>query len=240
MIAQAGESFVNQWFDGYWLVLIMKAAIVLIFFLVAPLGVGYIEHKVLAHMQGRARADVRGPVPRLGAADGRRGQVRPEGGRDPRRGRLLGLLARAGGRARPVHPAVRRDPVLGHDLHPEPRRRHLLRAGDLVGLRDRRADGRLGLREQVLADRRAPSGRAADRLRAAAGAGGRRGRDAGGDALDGRHRRGAGAGTGSSSRSRSGSSSSSSPRSPSSRGRRSTCRSRTPRSSSAPTPSTRG
>ena len=41
MIAQAGESFVNQWFDGYWLVLITKAAIVLIFFLVAPLGVGF-------------------------------------------------------------------------------------------------------------------------------------------------------------------------------------------------------
>ena len=29
MIAQAGESFVNQWFNGYWLVLITKAAIVL-------------------------------------------------------------------------------------------------------------------------------------------------------------------------------------------------------------------
>jgi NADH-quinone oxidoreductase subunit H len=46
-------SFVNQWFDQYWLVLVTKAAIVLIFFLVAPLGVGYAEHKVLAHMQGR-------------------------------------------------------------------------------------------------------------------------------------------------------------------------------------------
>jgi NADH-quinone oxidoreductase subunit H len=46
-------SFVNQWFDQYWLVLITKAAIVLIFFLVAPLGVGYAEHKVLAHMQAR-------------------------------------------------------------------------------------------------------------------------------------------------------------------------------------------
>jgi NADH-quinone oxidoreductase subunit H len=53
VIAQAGESFVNQWFDEYWLVLITKAAIVLIFFLVAPLGVGYAEHKVMAHMQGR-------------------------------------------------------------------------------------------------------------------------------------------------------------------------------------------
>jgi NADH-quinone oxidoreductase subunit H len=53
VIAQSGVSFVNQWFDQYWLVLITKAAIVLIFFLVAPLGVGYAEHKVLAHMQGR-------------------------------------------------------------------------------------------------------------------------------------------------------------------------------------------
>jgi len=44
---------VNQWFDQYWLVLVTKSAIVLIFFLVAPLGVGYAEHKVLAHMQGR-------------------------------------------------------------------------------------------------------------------------------------------------------------------------------------------
>ena len=53
MIAQSGVSFVNQWFDQYWLVLVTKSAIVLIFFLVAPLGVGYAEHKVLAHMQGR-------------------------------------------------------------------------------------------------------------------------------------------------------------------------------------------
>jgi NADH-quinone oxidoreductase subunit H len=53
VIAQAGESFVNQWFGQYWLVLVTKSAIVLIFFLVAPLGVGYAEHKVMAHMQGR-------------------------------------------------------------------------------------------------------------------------------------------------------------------------------------------
>jgi NADH-quinone oxidoreductase subunit H len=53
VIAQAGESFVNQWFDAYWLVLVAKVAIVLAFFLVAPLGVGYAEHKVLAHMQAR-------------------------------------------------------------------------------------------------------------------------------------------------------------------------------------------
>lgn len=53
MIAQSGVSFVNQWFDQYWLVLVTKTVLVLIFFLVAPLGVGYAEHKVLAHMQAR-------------------------------------------------------------------------------------------------------------------------------------------------------------------------------------------
>ncbi len=53
MIAQVTESFVNQWFDDYWLVLVTKVVFVLGFFLVAPLGVGYAEHKVLAHMQGR-------------------------------------------------------------------------------------------------------------------------------------------------------------------------------------------
>jgi NADH-quinone oxidoreductase subunit H len=53
VIAQSGVSFVDQWFDAYWLVLAVKAAVVLGFFLVAPLAVGYMEHKVLAHMQGR-------------------------------------------------------------------------------------------------------------------------------------------------------------------------------------------
>ena len=53
MIAQAGVSYVDQWLDGYWLVLVVKAAIVLVFFLTAPLAVGYTEHKVLAHMQAR-------------------------------------------------------------------------------------------------------------------------------------------------------------------------------------------
>jgi NADH-quinone oxidoreductase subunit H len=53
VIGQSGVSFVDQWFDAYWLVLIVKAAVVLVFFLTAPLGIGYMEHKVLAHMQGR-------------------------------------------------------------------------------------------------------------------------------------------------------------------------------------------
>jgi NADH-quinone oxidoreductase subunit H len=53
VIAQEGVSFVDQWFDAYWLALVVKAAVVLVFFLVAPLAVGYMEHKVLAHMQSR-------------------------------------------------------------------------------------------------------------------------------------------------------------------------------------------
>jgi NADH-quinone oxidoreductase subunit H len=53
VIAQAGVSYVDQWLSNYWLVLIVKTAVVLVFFLVAPMGVGYAEHKVLAHMQSR-------------------------------------------------------------------------------------------------------------------------------------------------------------------------------------------
>jgi NADH-quinone oxidoreductase subunit H len=53
VIGQSGVSFVDQWLDSYWLVLIVKTALVVAFFLVAPLGIGYMEHKVLAHMQAR-------------------------------------------------------------------------------------------------------------------------------------------------------------------------------------------
>ena len=53
MIGQAGVSVVEQWLDSYWLVLLVKTAVVVVFFLVAPLGIGYAEHKVLAHMQAR-------------------------------------------------------------------------------------------------------------------------------------------------------------------------------------------
>ena len=38
---------------GYWIPLVMKAVAVLAVFLVVPLAVGYMEHKVLAHMQAR-------------------------------------------------------------------------------------------------------------------------------------------------------------------------------------------
>ena len=53
MIAQAGASVFEQLTGNVWAVLVLKAAVVLGFFLVAPLGVGYAEHKVLAHMQAR-------------------------------------------------------------------------------------------------------------------------------------------------------------------------------------------
>ncbi len=54
LLLQAGtRSFVDSWFGNFWVVLILKALIVLTFVLVAPLGVGYMEHKVLAHMQSR-------------------------------------------------------------------------------------------------------------------------------------------------------------------------------------------
>jgi NADH-quinone oxidoreductase subunit H len=52
-LAQAGVSVFDAAFSNFWLVLIVKVAVVVGFFLVAPLGVGYTEHKVLAHMQAR-------------------------------------------------------------------------------------------------------------------------------------------------------------------------------------------
>jgi NADH-quinone oxidoreductase subunit H len=53
VLAEAGTSIVNGWFDNFWLVLLIKVGVVMIFFLTAPLAVGYVEHKVLAHMQAR-------------------------------------------------------------------------------------------------------------------------------------------------------------------------------------------
>jgi NADH-quinone oxidoreductase subunit H len=51
VLAQA--SFIDDIFSGYWLPLVLKALLVLIIFLTVPLVVGYMEHKVLAHMQAR-------------------------------------------------------------------------------------------------------------------------------------------------------------------------------------------
>jgi NADH-quinone oxidoreductase subunit H len=50
---QGGTSFVNSLFSNFWVVLILKVVVVMGFFLTAPLVVGYLEHKVLAHMQAR-------------------------------------------------------------------------------------------------------------------------------------------------------------------------------------------
>jgi len=53
LLAQANPSFVNSLFENFWVILVVKAALVLIVFLSAPMVVGYMEHKVLAHMQHR-------------------------------------------------------------------------------------------------------------------------------------------------------------------------------------------
>ena len=39
--------------DNYWVLLPVKILAVLVVFLVFPLVVGYMEHKVMAHMQAR-------------------------------------------------------------------------------------------------------------------------------------------------------------------------------------------
>jgi len=51
--ASAPQSFINQWFSNDWVILIVKVVVVMAFVLTAPLGIGYMEHKVLAHMQAR-------------------------------------------------------------------------------------------------------------------------------------------------------------------------------------------
>jgi NADH-quinone oxidoreductase subunit H len=53
VIGATGTPIFDSWSSNFWLVLIIKTAAVLLFFLVVPLVVGYIEHKVLAHMQSR-------------------------------------------------------------------------------------------------------------------------------------------------------------------------------------------
>jgi NADH-quinone oxidoreductase subunit H len=53
ILAETGVSIFEQAFSNFWLVLLLKTIAVMGFFLVVPLGVGYIEHKGLAHMQAR-------------------------------------------------------------------------------------------------------------------------------------------------------------------------------------------
>jgi NADH-quinone oxidoreductase subunit H len=51
--AQSQPSFVDHFLTGFWLVLVVKVVLVMGFVLAVPLGIGYMEHKVLAHMQAR-------------------------------------------------------------------------------------------------------------------------------------------------------------------------------------------
>ncbi len=53
LLAQSGTSFIDQLSSNFWVALILKTVLVMAFFLVVPLVVGYAEHKVLAHMQAR-------------------------------------------------------------------------------------------------------------------------------------------------------------------------------------------
>jgi NADH-quinone oxidoreductase subunit H len=53
LLGQAGGSIFDQWFGNVWLALIVKTLVVMGAFLTMPLAVGYMEHKVLAHMQAR-------------------------------------------------------------------------------------------------------------------------------------------------------------------------------------------
>ena len=53
LLAKAGESFINSLVDNFWIVLILKVAMVLGFVLVAPIGLIWGELKIMAHMQHR-------------------------------------------------------------------------------------------------------------------------------------------------------------------------------------------
>ena len=47
------QSVFDNLFSNFWVVLLLKTVAVVAFFLVVPLGIGYVEHKGLAHMQAR-------------------------------------------------------------------------------------------------------------------------------------------------------------------------------------------
>ena len=53
ILAETGVSVFSSLFENFWVVLLLKTIAVMAFFLVVPLGVGYVEHKGLAHMQAR-------------------------------------------------------------------------------------------------------------------------------------------------------------------------------------------
>jgi NADH-quinone oxidoreductase subunit H len=52
-LAQSGQSFLNDWFDNYWVALIAKVLLVMGFVLVAPIVLIWGELKIMAHMQHR-------------------------------------------------------------------------------------------------------------------------------------------------------------------------------------------
>ena len=49
----AQQSFIDHWFSNEWVALVVKVVVLMAFVLTAPLGIGYMEHKALAHMQAR-------------------------------------------------------------------------------------------------------------------------------------------------------------------------------------------
>ena len=53
VLAQAPQSFVNELFGNFWVVLGVKVLLLMGLALTAPMVIGYMEHKVLAHMQHR-------------------------------------------------------------------------------------------------------------------------------------------------------------------------------------------
>ena len=53
ILAEVGQSFVDNLFGNFWLALIGKVILVMGFILVAPIGVIYTELKIMAHMQHR-------------------------------------------------------------------------------------------------------------------------------------------------------------------------------------------
>ena len=53
ILAETGVSIAEEAFSNFWLVLLLKTIAVMGFVLVVPLGIGYIEHKGLAHLQAR-------------------------------------------------------------------------------------------------------------------------------------------------------------------------------------------
>lgn len=52
-LAQAGDSFINDWFSNFWIVLVLKVILVMGFVLVAPIVLIWGELKIMAHMQHR-------------------------------------------------------------------------------------------------------------------------------------------------------------------------------------------